>query len=102
MQYIFQAYKRMFDFKGKSTVAEFWVFFMFVIVLQIVLNVFGKAQLGIANVGYYFTLINLLPLLALGFRRLRDAGVNPWFFLFPIANIYLSGLPTAKTAKSDY
>jgi len=73
--------KKYADFDGRATRAEFWWFALFV-------------TLGTAAVGYLsqelasvFSVIMLLPILAVGARRLRDIGKSGWWELFSLVPV---------------
>jgi len=94
INYYLLGFKRMFDFKGKSSLKEFWSFFIINIILFSILG-FIRNPLGLPK--YFIEILKLLiliPSLSIGFRRLNDAGINRWLFLLPIVNIILAGLPS--------
>lgn len=94
MNYYLKPFKKTFDFNGKSTNKEFWIFFLINLILSMLLGFF-RGPLNIpAYVGDIFRGIILLPNIALGFRRLNDAGINKWLFLIPIVNFILAGFPS--------
>lgn|GEM_PF-2278634 len=86
-------YLNIFDYRGKSSIKEFWTFYIATFLLIIILSVVGKRILGIENLHYYLIGLNFFPMLALGFRRMNDVGINKWLFLLPIAGVYLAALP---------
>jgi len=76
------------DFYGRARRPEFWWFFLFTWLVGQVASVLDGAVGGSQPENWYdprFTLFNslvslalLLPSLAVGVRRLRDAGKSPW------------------------
>ena len=87
------------DFAGRTSRADFWWFALAVTMLlafaQLLAEVVGPLPLLIA------TLLVLLPWVAACTRRLRDAGLSPWWQLIslvPVAGIlvllYLLTFPT--------
>jgi len=81
------------DFDGRATRAEFWWYALFYTLVLSLCNVFSFAQLGpTATLGSVlaaiFAIITLLPTLAIGVRRLRDADES-WghllWLLVPLA-----------------
>jgi len=101
------------DFSGRAGRAEFWWFFLFVVLGEAVCNVFAVipvtngASLGVilANL---FALAVLLPFLAVGVRRLRDTGKdwrNIFWLLVPIAGIIVLAVywyaPTAPQFEAS-
>lgn len=92
MKYLINPFINMFDFEGKASVKEFWIFILFQYIIMFVLGILG-AMINFRFLGKLYLLISLLPFIALGFRRLKDAGFNQWLFLIPIANIILASIP---------
>ncbi|WP_047418100.1 DUF805 domain-containing protein [Cellulophaga sp. Hel_I_12] len=100
MKYLVDPFKKMFEFQGKSTNKEFWIFFTVNIILFTALG-FLRNPLNIPlYVGDILRVILCIPTLALGFRRLNDAGINKWLFLIPFVNLILAGLPEKKQTLS--
>jgi DNA-binding CsgD family transcriptional regulator/uncharacterized membrane protein YhaH (DUF805 family) len=64
------------EFNGRAGRAEFWWFALFVTLVAGALAYVSEAVSSI------FSIAVLLPLLAVGARRLRDAGQNVWWLLF--------------------
>lgn len=74
-----------FDFSGKATRKQFWLYVLFYvivfIILGLVLGFLGKT----GNVIYYLcVLAMLLPNLGIAARRLRDGGFSPWLLLLSL------------------
>jgi uncharacterized membrane protein YhaH (DUF805 family) len=74
------------NFRGRASRPEFWWWFLFTIIVNIVLNIIatalpggGKATFEI--ISYLWSLAILLPYLAVGARRLHD-GNHSAFHLF--------------------
>ncbi|MGY5355587.1 DUF805 domain-containing protein [Wenyingzhuangia sp. IMCC45467] len=96
IKYYITPFKKMFDFKGTATLKEFW-FFYGINVLIYLLLLFLKKPLGfLINIHKVYMLLVALPHIAIGFRRLRDAGISSWLFLIPSVNLILAGLPSEK------
>ena len=68
-------------FKGRASRSEFWFFFLFTII--------GYLLTTFINPGVYaiFVLGTLLPLFAVGCRRMHDVGRSGWFQLIPLINL---------------
>lgn len=92
MKYLTDPFVKMFDFNGKSSVKEFWIFILFQYIIIFILGIVG-AMIDFRFLGKLYIIISLIPFIALGFRRLKDAGFNQWLFLIPIANIILASIP---------
>jgi uncharacterized membrane protein YhaH (DUF805 family) len=87
------------EFTGTTARGDFWWFalgvIMFLAVAQLLADVVGQLPMQIAS------LLALLPWIAACTRRLRDAGLSPWWQLIslaPVAGIlvllYLLTYPT--------
>ena len=71
-----------FDFEGRSTVQQYWMFTLWCFIFSILLEVIGQ---DIAST--LFSLALLFPGLAIGARRLHDIGKSGWWqllWLIPI------------------
>ena len=68
-------FQNYFDFRSRSTRAEYWWWVLFVILTQQVLNVVN------IRIGILFGLAVLIPGLALGIRRLHDINKSGWWLL---------------------
>lgn len=63
------------DFRGRADRAEYWWFFLFIVVVGLVLS-------SISNtLGALFSLATLLPSIAAATRRLHDTGRSGWWQL---------------------
>lgn len=63
------------DFAGRARRSEFWWFFLFQVIVQIVASFLGDIVSSIAGLAL------LLPALAVGARRLHDIGKSGWLQL---------------------
>ena len=68
-------FQHYFDFRSRSTRAEYWWWLLFVILTQQALNVVN------IRIGMLFGLAVLIPGLALGTRRLHDINKSGWWLL---------------------
>jgi DNA-binding CsgD family transcriptional regulator len=76
------------DFTGRASRPEFWWFALFITLVASALAYFSQALSSV------FMIAVLLPFLAVGTRRLRDAGKSGWwqfFLLVPVGGIVLLG-----------
>ena len=73
-----------FDFSGRATRTQFWLFVLInwivSLVLGIVCGMFLKEQTA-SIVSAIYGLALLLPSLGIAARRLRDGGFSPWLLL---------------------
>ena len=90
------------DFTGRASRPEFWWFALFIVLSTAAFTYLSETA------GSIFVIATLLPFLAVGARRLRDAGNNPWWLfglLIPVGGIVLLGFywaaPPAKSLTED-
>jgi uncharacterized membrane protein YhaH (DUF805 family) len=96
-QSVARALRHYSDFEGRSTRSEFWWFVLFNALALSLCGVFDfiyltpSVTLG-SVLATIFSIVTLLPLLAVGVRRLRDSG-DGWghilWLLVPIAGIVI-------------
>jgi uncharacterized membrane protein YhaH (DUF805 family) len=86
-------------FSGVASRSEYWWFFLFNFLIDVIFDLIGQVTIrSIAE------LILLLPSLAVGVRRMHDAGRSGWWILttiIPPWGIYLLCTPT-KTENNPY
>lgn len=76
------------DFTGRASRPEFWWFTLFMLLLTAAFTAVNETA------GSVFQIAMLLPFLAVGARRLRDSGNNPWWLLgllIPVGGIIILG-----------
>ena len=87
---MFAAYKRYFDFKGRASRSEYWLFFLCVFLQAVIAMVVDRMVFGASMAsptGIYgptyalVVLANLIPSLSAGFRRLHDTNRSAWWML---------------------
>lgn len=92
---MFQPLRRYAQFQGRARRSEFWLFWLFCLVVGLVLQMVGGATGGMADptnpMGFYsspggivlllFWLAVLIPSLAVSFRRLHDTNRSAWWLL---------------------
>lgn len=94
-------YKKYSDFEGRATRAEYWFPVLYALVVALVLTFFGKlgAYLSIA-----FSLVNLVPSIAVSIRRMHDIGKSGWWILIafiPIIGSIWYLILCATPSKTD-
>ena len=86
-------------FNGVASRSEYWWFFLFNFLIDLAFGLIGQVTIrGIV------TLVLFLPSLAVGVRRMHDAGRSGWWILTTIIlpwGIYLLCTPT-KTDNNPY
>lgn len=90
------------EFQGRASRSEFWWFALFVTLVTAALTYVSES---IASI---FLIAVLLPLLAVGSRRLNEAGKSPWWLLMllvPVGGIVTLGIlwamPPAEKLLDD-
>lgn len=77
-------YSKYATFSGVASRSEFWWFFLAAIVINsVVTNILGPSSLT----QVILFLATGIPSIAVGVRRLRDAGFSPWWMLLAITGI---------------
>lgn len=85
-QAIGSGFKRYVDFSGRSSRSECWWWYLFVIIGAVVFSVIDELT-GTAVLYYVFAITTLLPLLAVGVRRLHDIDKSAWGLLMALIPI---------------
>jgi len=101
MEWMLLPYKRYFDFSGRSRRKEYWMFFLFVIVIELILAALLFSQIPLTaygmmdwpaegvGTGFYalmivafiFGLGTIIPQIAVQVRRFHDQDKSGWFVL---------------------
>jgi uncharacterized membrane protein YhaH (DUF805 family) len=81
MEWYLKVLKNYVGFQGRARRKEYWMFCLFSLIISIVLAILESIA-GMPSVltGLY-TLVTLLPSLAVSFRRLHDTGRSAWWIL---------------------
>jgi uncharacterized membrane protein YhaH (DUF805 family) len=90
---MFAAYKRFFDFTGRASRSEYWLYFLCFILQAVVAVVIDRvlfhsdmsSPLAIYGPAYILVVLaNLIPSLSVGFRRLHDTNRSAWWMLIAL------------------
>ena len=84
MNFLKEGYGNLFNFTGRTSVKDFWLFVIFSTVLYTIAYTFFASSPGIRDL---YTIIFGFSLLGIQVRRLRDAGKSGlyiFFWLLPI------------------
>lgn len=95
MRHFKDALKKWNDFKGKSNLTSFWMFFLIFSLMGIPVG-FLQSLIGFEYLNMVYLIVMLIPFLAIGFRRLNDAGFNRYLFLIPFINLILAIFPSKE------
>jgi uncharacterized membrane protein YhaH (DUF805 family) len=95
MEWMLLPFKRFADFSGRSCRKEYWMFALLYVIVVFALGMIGGALdlAWLPAIGY---LIFIIPLIAVGVRRMHDTDHSGWWLLVPIVPIVFA--VTAGTA----
>ena len=94
MSWYLLAFKKYATFSRRSRRQEYWMFFLFNVIISIVLALLDQllglklTSEGINNtgvLGVIYSLATFVPGLSIAVRRLHDTNRSGWFLLLPIA-----------------
>jgi len=74
MEYYTDAFKRFADFNGRATVRQFWMFVLINFAIT-----FAISLIGINTISAGYSLVAMIPSMAIGVRRLHDIGKSGWY-----------------------
>jgi len=83
MNWYLDGWKNAVNFEGRSRRSAYWMFYLLNVIVFVALTVVSKA------LGNVYNLVSILPLIALGIRRMHDVGRSGWYILIPFYNIVL-------------
>jgi len=75
------AWRRSFDYSGRSDRGDYWWFVLASFILLLLLNIVGSFVPFIGVLANLYLIAELVPHLPLAVRRLRDAGKD-WQWIF--------------------
>lgn len=93
MKWYLKCLKQYADFKGRARRKEYWMFVLFNVLFSMVLTVLDAAlgwsdmERGVGVLGAIYSLVVLVPGLAVVVRRLHDIGKSGWNYLFVLIPI---------------
>lgn len=87
-QYL-KTFKKYTDFSGRASKKEFWTFILINLVISFVLSLI-LGFLKMAFLSSLFSLVVLLPSIAVGVRRMHDINKDWWYILIPIYGLILA------------
>ncbi|HEX8367181.1 MAG TPA: DUF805 domain-containing protein [Pyrinomonadaceae bacterium] len=90
MNWYFEVFRKFADFSGRARRKEYWMFVLFNLIISIVLT-FADRALGLVSrdggtglLGGIYTLVVLIPGIAVAVRRLHDTGRSGWWMLISL------------------
>jgi len=92
IQHFLNVFRKFAQFSGRSTRSEYWWFALGYLIIYYALLALSMylaiPAFGIAAL--VFSVIALIPSIAVAVRRMHDVGKSGWFCLIPIYNIILA------------
>ena len=88
MEAVKTVFARYVDFQGRSPRSEYWWFYLFTFICNIVINVVSAAspEVGLILI-IIFVLATLIPSIAVSIRRLHDLDKSGWWILIALVPI---------------
>jgi len=92
MNWYLKAWKNCLNFYGRASREEFWMFFLFNVVITAVLAIVegffrGGQEISQGQIGAIYQLASLIPTYTVGVRRMHDTDHSGWFLLIPLVNL---------------
>ncbi|GAB7256466.1 DUF805 domain-containing protein [uncultured Polaribacter sp.] len=93
MNWYLKVLKQYADFKGRARRKEYWMFVLINAIISFTIKFIMQGTLVSPETSLIETIYSVavfLPSLAVGVRRMHDAGKSGWFLLIPFYNLYLA------------
>ncbi len=87
MEWYLKALRQYADFEGRARRQEFWMFVLFNIFIKIAISYVDRMFGLRLDLNQLYSLIVLLPSLAVSVRRLHDIGKSGWMLLLALIPI---------------
>jgi uncharacterized membrane protein YhaH (DUF805 family) len=89
MEWYLKVLKNYANFEGRARRKEYWMFFLFNVLIAIVLGIVDgvlgmKTSSGFGILGTLYSLAVLVPGIAVGVRRLHDTDKSGWWMLIAL------------------
>ena len=81
------------NFNGRARRKEYWMFYLFYILLYIVATIIDIVLLFTIGFGFFTWIVSLgllVPTIAVLARRMHDTGKSGWFMLIPVYSLILT------------
>jgi len=92
LEAIQDGFKRYSDTSGRSTRPQFWYFFLFYAIVNILSSAIFSDVIDLL-----VSIVVFIPYITAAIRRMHDVGRSGWFILVPIANFVFLVSPTKNT-----
>lgn len=80
MNWYIDAFKHYATFRGTSSRTAFWMFFLVNLLVTLAIIAIEVVTDNPGWIDLFYSLVTLLPFLALAVRRIRDTGNSLWWF----------------------
>ena len=87
MNWYIEVLKKYAVFNGRARRKEYWMFFLFNIIIAFILGFLEGLAGGPGIIGGIYNLAVFIPSIAVGVRRMHDTDHSGWWLLLPIVNI---------------
>ncbi len=104
LDYYIKALKNYTNFNGRATRAEFWYFVLVNFIISFILNIIELSLFNTTYLATIYSLIVLIPSIALATRRLHDISKSGWWQLIgliPIIGAIVLIIWWATPSKED-
>ena len=81
------------NFTGRSSRAEFWLWILFVVLLQVAVNIVGSIAPTVGMLLNLGMIVLVVPEVAYGVRRMHDIDKSGWWIIVPLYSLYLALQP---------
>ena len=89
MDWYLGVWKKYAVFSGRARRKEYWMFYLFNVIVMVLLSFLG--QLFFEDYPQIFVLVYdlaaIIPIIAVGVRRMHDTDHSGWWLLVPIVNL---------------
>ena len=82
-------YKKFFDFSGRASKSEYWWFQLYNAIIYVLIFVFQGDLVLLLSI---LIIVNLIPVYAVGVRRIHDSDKSGWLVLIsliPLIGLYI-------------
>ncbi len=92
MEWYIKVLKNYAVFEGRASRQEYWMFFLFNLIISIALSVVsimlsGATKTDQTVLSNIYSLAVLIPNIAVSIRRMHDTNRNGWWCIVPIASL---------------
>lgn len=92
MKWYLKALKKYAVFGGRASRTEYWMFFLFHLIIAFCVGVVsgileGPASTDQSVLGSIYQLATIIPSISVGCRRIHDTGRSGWWLIVPIMSL---------------